>query len=191
MSQFQIGQVWEQRDGDHVTITSISARVIIVDGDQDNPLKTTGHVYSDGSEHDYDLVTLIADTEEEEYVTHENPFNALLAFATESAQEGAKDGASAAATKKATQILKKKLGKNYPAFLKTEFGQVVEAALVPAILFLAAEMFPQLPYSDEIKEVAGHSLRGSVSSNTEAAIEQLIPLFEGVGAVIESQAKKS
>lgn len=114
-----------------------------------------------------------------------NILSNVLNSMSEAGREGAKDGAASAAMVKATQILKKKLGKSYPAFFKTEIGKIVESALVPALLMSASEAFPQLPHSETIKDVAAHALRGSVSKNTDEAITALLPLFEGVGAVIE------
>ena len=193
MKEFKVGDVWEQRNGESVEITEIrSSGYIVCDDDPDDMRKKDGSWATASAPHEYDLVRFIRrggaqePTKETESVMDiGNPLENLLGFVTESAKEGAKDGAATAATTKATQIIKKKLGKNYPAFFKTELGAIIESIGVPALLFLIAEMFPQLPHSEKVREVAGHALRGTTSKHTDAAIEALLPLFEQVGAAID------
>jgi hypothetical protein len=115
-------------------------------------------------------------------------FTGVLGFLRTAATEGAKDGASFTAADKARQIVKKKLGSNYPSWLQaTAAGKIIDDVIIPTGLFLAADMFPSLPHAENIKAIAGRAARVAFQRHTSKALEHLMPMFDEIGKAITDE----
>lgn len=103
--------------------------------------------------------------------------------------KGAKVGASKKAAKVLTTTVKKMLGDNYPEFLKTPMGQMLEPFIVPAAVVFLLERFAgdgDGGFEDErlakIYEVANLALEGEAAEKVEELLGMLNPQIDALVA---------
>jgi len=86
------------------------------------------------------------------------------------------------AARKVVALVKKHLGKKYPAFFSTDLGKSIEAPLVCTLIHEAASRFA-LPGGDNIKQLAGYALEGCSSDLAQIATKYLGPLVGDLGGL--------
>lgn len=148
--------------------------------------------YPDGKcygDQDYNLIKLVEDQKKFQPNSNEESYNmnSLTNIFSEVAKEGVKDGSSLAVSKKLTALVKKKLGKNYPAFFKTPMGQSIEQILIPMLLVSLCEVAPQIPQCEKLKTAGHHALRAAISVNMQTIIEDIMPMIDQLSKLVNEE----
>jgi hypothetical protein len=117
--------------------------------------------------------------EEEEMTTTKKTTTAVK----DSMKAGAKLAAASTANKKLTALVKKWLGKSYPAFFKSGMGKQLEPVLVPMLVHLLAGHFETLPHREKVAAVAELAMTAAAKDGLEPLLASLTPMLEDIAAI--------
>ena len=105
-----------------------------------------------------------------------------MSKAQDHVKRGLKVHGSEKAARKIVELVKTKLGKNYPNFFDTDLGKAIEAPLVCTLVHEAASRF-DLPGGDKIGLLAGYALEGCSGDLAIIVSKYLGPMVGDLGGL--------